>query len=120
MPWRTASLFWALRLQPARHRARRRRVRIRTSQLYLSWEQRVWAAEMQQWGGEAAGRTVASGNGRGKSGLRRAACRLTAGKVERPYGKCHRKYTAFRKRGVRVKWCGKSAPRREEFRRQGK
>ena len=66
----------------------------------------------------------------GKSGLRRAACRLTAGGLATGYGKCHRKYTASiggslasappsgaERRtppvAVRVKWCGKSAPRRE-------
>ena len=34
------------------------------------------------------------------------------------YGKCHRKYTA--PHGVRVKRCGKSAPRTEQSGRQGK
>src|SRR5438067_10683706 len=50
---------------------------------------------------------------RGKSGLHRAACRLTAGRTVRFDGKCHRKYTASLQSGVRVKWCGKSAPRQE-------
>ena len=56
----------------------------------------------------------------GKSGLQRAACRLTAGRTVGFDGKCHRKYTASWQREVRVKRCGKSAPRREQFRRQGK
>jgi hypothetical protein len=34
------------------------------------------------------------------------------------YGKCHRKYTAWQR--VRVKRCGKSAPRTEQSVRQGK
>ena len=40
----------------------------------------------------------------------------------RAYGKCHRKYTAAPPAGiaVRVKWCGKSAPRRWQHRWQGK
>jgi hypothetical protein len=37
----------------------------------------------------------------------------------RPYGKCHRKYTASHCE-VRVKRCGKSAPRRWQQRRHGK
>src|SRR6185436_5178478 len=65
-------------------------------------------------------RAVAPPQWRGKSGLHRAACRLTAGRAERPDGKCHRKYTARRQRRVRVKWCGKSAPRAKQFVRQGK
>jgi hypothetical protein len=36
------------------------------------------------------------------------------------YGKCHRKYTACHFRRVRVKRCGKSAPRPEQFGWQGK
>ena len=60
------------------------------------------------------------GPGGGKSGLHRAACRLTAGVRETGYGKCHRKYTALPQGEVRVKWCGKSAPRQEQFCRQGK
>src|SRR3954454_25099449 len=36
-------------------------------------------------------------------------------------GKCHRKYTAdIRKEWVRVKWCGKSAPRAWQHEWQGK
>ena len=36
-------------------------------------------------------------------------------------GKCHRKDTALEDNfEVRVKWCGKSAPRQEQFCRQGK
>src|SRR5262245_29605896 len=68
----------------------------------------------------AVGRAVASGNGRGKSGLHRAACRLTAGQAFGPDGKRNRKYTASPRGEVRVKWCGKSAPRRKQFRRHGK
>ena len=67
------------------------------------------------------------GSGGGKSGLHRAACRLTAGGDSLQgefYGKCHRKYTAagrgLPRSAVRVKRCGKSAPRAERFVRQGK
>src|SRR5437870_2121356 len=58
--------------------------------------------------------------GGGKSGLHRAACRLTAGGAAQSvlHGQCHRKYTA--PLGVRVKWCGKSAPRPEQSGWQGK
>jgi len=35
------------------------------------------------------------------------------------YGKCHRKYTALSDK-VRVKWCGKSAPRAWQQAWQGK
>ena len=63
----------------------------------------------------AAGQVVAPENGRGKSGLHRAACRLTAGGLVTDYGKCNRKYTAGSQGPVRVKWCGKSAPRPEQF-----
>ncbi len=81
-------------------------------------------SEMRQYSGEAAGQVVAPGNGGGKSGLHRAACRLTAGGLVRGYGKCHRKYTASESGqteiGVRVKWCGKSAPRPEQSGWQGK
>jgi len=81
-------------------------------------------AEMRQYSSEAAGQVVAPGNGRGKSGLHRAACRLTAGGPARGYGKCHRKYTASKSHkteiGVRVKWCGKSAPHPEQSGWQGK
>src|SRR5688572_3328564 len=38
----------------------------------------------------------------------------------RAYGKCHRKQTAGRQRQVRVKRCGKSAPRRWQHVRHGK
>src|SRR3954452_110282 len=69
---------------------------------------------------EAAGEVVAHENGTGKSGLHRAACRLTAGGPARGYGKCHRKYTAGWQRPVRVKWCGKSAPHSEQSGWQGK
>src|ERR1035438_1496667 len=77
-------------------------------------------AAMRQWltGCRTGSRSWFAG--RGKSGLHRAACRLTAGRAIRLDGKCHRKYTAWPQNRVRVKWCGKSAPRREEFRRQGK
>ena len=36
------------------------------------------------------------------------------------YGKCHRKYTARFHYRVRVKWCGKSAPRQQQCGWQGK
>jgi len=64
----------------------------------------------------------------GKSGLHRAACRLTAGKgsgdgiftesaTENIPPGGQRVSCGLR---VRVKWCGKSAPRTEQFDRQGK
>ena len=74
----------------------------------LMWQNAVLArtvllTKMRQYSSEAAGQVVASENGRGKSGLHRAACRLTAGGPATGYGKCHRKYTApryaCRKRG---------------------
>jgi len=40
------------------------------------------------------GQSPSRNTGGGKSGLHRAACRLTAGGAARLYGKCHRKYTA--------------------------
>ena len=62
--------------------------------------------------------------GRGKSGLRRAVCRITSGTwASKPRdGQCHRKQTARTPRGVRVrvKRCGKSAPLRRQRRRHGK
>src|SRR5208282_735296 len=57
----------------------------------------------------------------GKSGLHRAACRLTAGK-----GSGDGIFTESATENippdswVRVKWCGKSAPRTERSGRQGK
>jgi len=61
--------------------------------------------------GSRTGRSLSQG--RGKSELRRAVCRITSGRVESsPFdGKCHRKHTA--PQGVRVKRCGKSAPPRQ-------
>jgi hypothetical protein len=60
---------------------------------------------------------------RGKSGLHGGAVPGNA-RRGRPQGKCHRKYTAGpsrdTRRPARVKWCGKSAPRRRQRRRQGK
>ena len=75
--------------------------------------------------------------GRGKSGLHRAACRLTAGvptgirkvpqKIYRlewwwQASACHagQAERPAPPSEVRVKWCGKSAPRLEQSRRQGK
>src|SRR5262249_13654460 len=60
----------------------------------------------------------------GKSELRRAVRRLTAGRGD-PKDQWHRKHTARRRpsRGfgaLRVKRCGKSAPRRWQHRRQAK
>ena len=70
-------------------------------------------------GGRSRNPALFAGIGGGKSGLHRAACRLTAGRIARSDGKCHRKYTAGTF-PVRVKWCGKSAPRLEQFSWQGK
>ena len=54
--------------------------------------------------------------GRGKSELHRAVCRITSGRqpVRAVDGKCHREDTAAvdLSDAVRVKRCGKSAPRR--------
>jgi hypothetical protein len=68
----------------------------------------------------------ASSDEGGKSELQRAVCRITSGKsASRPIdGKCHRKHTAFAGpnagAGVRVKRCGKSAPRVRQRNRHGK
>ena len=63
------------------------------------------------------------GAGRGKSGLHGGAVPGNP-RRGRPQGKCHRKDTAgsprLAGRAARVKWCGKSAPRRRQRRRQGK
>src|SRR5208282_2080370 len=63
----------------------------------------------------------------GKSGLHRAACRLTAGKgsgdgafTESATENIPPGRTRKRAARVRVKWCGKSAPRTEQSGRQGK
>src|SRR5688572_5567232 len=60
----------------------------------------------------------------GKSGLHRAACRLTAGGLwlRKVPQKIYRLYVSSRERArqVRVKRCGKSAPRPEQSGRQGK
>ena len=73
--------------------------------------------------------------GRGKSELHRAVCRITSGgrPLRAVNGKCHREDTAPPIRftradlagvaetgGVRVKRCGKSAPRRQQWGWQGK
>ena len=68
---------------------------------------------------EAAGQVVAPDNGRGKSGLHRAACRLTAGGPATGLRKVPQKIYRLGN-GVRVKWCGKSAPHPEQFGWQGK
>ena len=60
--------------------------------------------------------------GGGKSGLHGDTVAAN-GRRGRPQGKCHRKQTArrgFGPRRVRVKGCGKSAPRRRRRRWQGK
>jgi hypothetical protein len=61
--------------------------------------------------------------GRGKSGLHGGTVPGNP-RRGRPQGKCHRKYTAgplrHAGRAARVKWCGKSAPRCRQRRRQGK
>ncbi len=57
--------------------------------------------------------------GRGKSGLHRNT--VTAnGRRGRPQGKCHRKQTACASARVRMKGCGKSAPRTWQQGRHGK
>ena len=76
-----------------------------------------------------AGRTAAAGlrasvahqsnTGGGKSGLHGDTVAAN-GRRGRPQGKCHRKQTAFGSPKVRVKGCGKSAPRRRQRRWQGK
>ena len=68
----------------------------------------------------AGSRLRGFGGAGGKSGLQRAACRLTAGAASEgaSYGKCHRKDTASSE--VRVKWCGKGAPQRQQCCWQGK
>src|SRR6185437_1964510 len=78
----------------------------------------------------SAVRTAARGNpgnrveAGGKSGLHRAACRLTAGEARREAGfteSAKENIPPVRLAGpVRVKWCGKSAPRPKQFVRQGK
>ena len=65
--------------------------------------------------------------GGGKSGLHGGTVPGNA-RRGRPQGKCHRKHTAEpavlsldgTAWAARVKWCGKSAPRRRQRRRQGK
>ncbi len=69
------------------------------------------------------GRTAAGGNAGGKSGLHGNTVPAN-GRRGRPQGKCHRKQTArlwrASARRVRVKGCGKSAPRLRQRRWQGK
>ena len=64
-----------------------------------------------------------AGPGRGKSGLHGGTVPGNA-RRGRPQGKCHRKYTAGpageSRWSARVKWCGKSAPRRRQRWWQGK
>ena len=64
---------------------------------------------------------VCSNAERGKSGLQGDTVPVN-NRRGRPQGKCHRKHTAERLCGgaARVKWCGKSAPRRQQWRWQGK
>ena len=78
--------------------------------------------------GRAAGTACAAAPTRGKSELRRATAldnvkaarrRRESGGVEAD-GKCHRKDTAVKRLTVRVKWCGKSAPRSRRRDWQGK
>jgi|GEM_PF-2062362 len=71
---------------------------------------------------QSAGRPlpqVPKGRGRGKSGLHRHAVPDNV-RRGRPQGKCHRERTAPSSEGVRVKRCGKSAPRCRQRRRHGK
>src|SRR3954462_11194508 len=71
----------------------------------------------------SAGRTAApatsKGGRRGKSGLHRHTVPDNV-RRGRPQGKCHRERTALFSNEVRVKRCGKSAPRLRQRRRQGK
>ncbi len=77
----------------------------------------------------SAGRTAAAGllgvcgpsskPGGGKSGLHGDTVAAN-GRRGRPQGKCHRKQTAFGSPEVRVKGCGKSAPRGRRRSWQGK
>ena len=77
----------------------------------------------------SAGRTAAAGfagrlwpigkSGGGKSGLHGDTVAAN-GRRGRPQGKCHRKQTAFGPPEVRVKGCGKSAPRGRRRSWQGK
>ena len=69
-----------------------------------------------------AGRTAALVKGRGKSGLHGETVPGNA-RRGRPQGQCHREQTATpseTKRAVRVKGCGKSAPRDRQRERHGK
>ncbi len=74
----------------------------------------------QGWVGRPGSR-CAFGRG-GKSGLHRAACRLTAGSHLREEGATESATEKIppRPAGVRVKWCGKGAPRLGQPERQGK
>src|SRR6188768_2902579 len=66
----------------------------------------------------------ATGSARGKSGLRRAACRLTAGGIRSKRilrtSATENIPPCLATDEVRVKWCGKSAPQPEQFGWQGK
>jgi len=105
------------------------------SQKHLNLRSRYTSDWQEDRAVAAGGRAQARFAGGGKSELRRAVCRITSGtRASRPVdGQCHRKDTASanppsggRPRnglldssgepntgaGVRVKWCGKSAPLR--------
>jgi len=89
----------------------------RCSRLALSLGVAEWIFALSEGlvGYDARCRVSASESGRGKSELRRAVCRITSGiAASRPRdGQCHREYTArvSQETKVRVKRCGKSAPR---------
>ena len=73
-------------------------------------------------GRQSAGRPLplrSKGCGRGKSGLHRHTVPDNV-RRGRPQGKCHRERTAPASDGVRVKRCGKSAPRVRQRKRHGK
>ena len=77
---------------------------------------------------QSAGRPLPhrpKGRGGGKSGLHGQTVpdnvRRGFARKRNPQGKCHRERTALRSQAkVRVKRCGKSAPRRQQWRRHGK
>ena len=71
---------------------------------------------------QTAGWPPSASAGGGKSGLHGSTVPGNA-RRGRPQGKCHRNIPPtcrLRRRAARVKWCGKSAPRRRQRRRQGK
>jgi hypothetical protein len=72
--------------------------------------------------GQSAGRPLplrSKGCGRGKSGLHRHTVPDNIRRGQ-PQGQCHRERTAFSSEEVRVKRCGKSAPRVRQRKRHGK